>query len=223
MAVQKNVRFFQIGPPDAAAVQAVVGVGQAALLFRLAGLLDEEVLADAPDRSGLVEARAVEHVGAGPGGHVEDAAAGAAHLGVVGVDLNLHLLDRFDRRVEHGAAAQLGDRDAVEQVVVGPHAATAHRHARRVGLVLLPVELRVAARRHGRHGDTNQEGVAAGRRQAFEGLRVERAAGRGRRRIDERRLPGDRDGLLQRADLEQDVDGHELLRRRCARRGSRRS
>ena len=138
-------------PADAAAVEAVVGVGQPALLFRLAGLLDEEVLVDAPHRAGLVEARAVELVGPGPRRHVEHAAAGAAHLGVVGVDLDLHFLDRLDGRVQHGAAGQLGDRHAVEQVVVGADAATAERHERGVALILLPVELRVAGGHHRRH------------------------------------------------------------------------
>ena len=94
--------------------------------------LDEEVFADAPDRTGLVEARAVELVGARLGRDVEHAAAGAAHLGVVGVDLDLDLLDRFDRRVQHRAAAQLGDRHAVEQVVVGADAAAAERDERGV-------------------------------------------------------------------------------------------
>ena len=109
-------------------------------------------------------------------GHIEHAAAGAAHLGVVGVHLHLHFFERLDRWVEHGAAAQFGDRHAVEQVVVGAHAAAAQRHARGVGLILLAVELRVAGRRHRRHRHADQERVAAGRGQRFEHLAIKRAA-----------------------------------------------
>ncbi len=207
---------------DAAAVEAVVGVGQAALFLALALLLDEEVLVDAPDGTRLIEARAVEVVGARLRGDVEHAAAGAAHLGVVGVDLDLHFLDRFDRRVQHRAADQLGDRHAVEQVVVGAHAAAAERDDRGVALILLPVELRIAGRHHGRNRDADEEGVAAGRRQRLERFTIEHAAGRRRRRVDQRRLAGDRDRLLERADLEHHVERDELLRARrrgpCSRR-----
>ena len=198
-------------PADAAAVEAVVGIGQPALLFRLARLLDEEVLVDAPHRAGLVEARTVELVGPGPRRHVEHAAAGPAHLGVVGVDLDLHFFDRLDRRVQHRAADQLGDRHAVEQVVVGPDAATAERHERGVALILLPVELRIAGRHDRRHRDADEEGVAAGGRQRLEHFAVERAAGGGVGRLDERRRAGDRDRLLQGADLEHQVERQELL------------
>ena len=56
---------------------------------------------------------------------VEHAAAGAAHLGVVGADLHLHFFDRLDVRDDDGAVAQVGDRDALERVVVAAARAAA--------------------------------------------------------------------------------------------------
>ena len=79
-------------------------------------------------------------------------------------------------------------------------------------LILLPVELRVAGRHDRRHRDADQEGVAARRRQRLERLAVEHAAGRRVRRLDERRLAGDGDRFLDRADFERDVERDELLR-----------
>ena len=144
-------------------------------------------------------------------GHVEHAPARPTHLGVVRVYLDLDLLDRLDRRIEHGATAQFRDGHAVEQVVVGADAAAAERDARGVGLILLAVELGVPHRHHRRHGDADQEGVASGRRQRLERLAIQRSARRRGRRVDERRLSGHRDRFLEPADLERDVDRDELL------------
>ncbi len=83
---------------------------------------------------------------------------------------------------------------------------------RGVALILLAVELRIAGGHHRRHGDADQEGVAAGRRQRLERFTIEGAAGRGVGRLDERRCAGHRDGFLQRADFEHEVEGQELLR-----------
>ena len=187
--------------------------GQPAFFLRLAGLLDEEVFAHAPDWAGLVKARAMKLVRARLRGDIENAASGAAHFRIVGVDLDFHFLERFNRRIEHGPAAQLGDRYAVEQVVVRAHAATAHRNARGVGLILLAIELRVAGRRHRRHRDADHEGVAAGRGQRLQDLAIQRAARRSVGRLDERSVGGDGDGLLQLAHFERDVEREKLLRR----------
>ena len=101
---------------------------------------------------------------------------------------------------------------AVDQVVVGADTAAAQRNDRGIGLVLLPVELRVARRRERRHGDPDQKGVAAGRGQRVERRLVQHAAGGRRGRVDERRLAGDGDVLRNRANLEQGVERDELLR-----------
>ena len=153
----------------------------------------------------------MEFVGADPAGRVEHAAAGAAHLRVIRVDLNLDVRERLDRRVHDRAPGQLGDRDAVEQVVVGPDAAAAQRDAGGVRLVLLAVELRVANRGDRRNRDRNQEGVAARGRQRLENLAVERVTDRGVGRLDERRVGRDGDFLFHRADFQHQVDGQELL------------
>src|SRR4029077_20311901 len=147
----------------AAAIEPVVGVGQAGVLLGLAGRLRIEVIERlAPDGTSLVETGPVIIVRPRLGRDVEHAAAGAPHFRVVGVNLYFHFLDRFDRRVEHGPSAQFGDRHSVDDVVVGAETAAAQGHDRRVGLILLPVELRVAGRRERRDGDARQERVAAG-------------------------------------------------------------
>jgi hypothetical protein len=117
----------------------------------------------------------VKSVGAGLGRRVEDTAAGPSHLGVERVDLDLHVFDRFDRRVEDGKAAHVGDRHAVERVVVGLDAAAAERQLRGDHLILLAVEPWLADVKNGRHGHTDHERVSAGRRQVLERPTVEYA------------------------------------------------
>ena len=108
---------------------------------------------------------------------------------------------------------EVGDREAVEQVVVRPHAAAAHRQRRRAGLILHAVPVRVAAAHHGRHRDRHQERVAAHASGSdCERLAVQHFADRRVRRFDERRLAGDRDRFLDGADLELKIERHELLR-----------
>ena len=194
-------------PADGAAAEVVRAV-------RLAepGLLAEVVVGLAPDRAGLHEAGAVQAVGAGPQRRVEHAAAGAAHLGIVGVDLHLHVLERLDARVGGGAVAQVGDGDAVERVVVATAGAAAERQQRGVGLVLLAVELGVAGGDHRRHRRADQEGGASGGRQRLHVGLVEDRADRRVRSLDPGRLAGDVHRLLEAADLELHVQRQELLR-----------
>ena len=96
---------------------------------------------------------------------VERAAAGATGLGVVGVDLHVDVFERFDRRVGRRAVAHVGDRHAVNQVVVAAARAAAERQQRGVGLILLAVELRVAGGDDRRHRHREQERGAAAARQ----------------------------------------------------------
>src|SRR5581483_7742773 len=72
---------------EAAAVQAVIRVGEPVLLLRDAGLVGEVVLRLAPDGARLVETAAVKIVRPRARGDVEHAAADPAHLGVVRVHL----------------------------------------------------------------------------------------------------------------------------------------
>ena len=156
-------------------------------------------------------AGSVEIVGARLRRHVHHAAAGAPHLGVVGVDLHLHVLHRFDGRVRRGAVLEVGDRESVDEVVVGAHRAATHRHRRVADLILHPVPVRVAARLHRRLKVGHQEDAAAGRRDRLQRFGVEHVAGRRVHRVDERRLAGDRDRFLERADFERDVQPDDLL------------
>ena len=191
---------------DAAAAQVEIGIGER----RRAG---EVVLGHPPLRTVLVEAAAVPLVGARLGGGVERAAAGASRLRVVGVDLHGHVLQRFDGRIGRGAVQHVGDRHAVDQVVVAAAGAAAQRQQRGVGLVLLAVELRIARGDHGGHGDGEEERRSAAARQRRQLLGVDHRAGRRRRGVDERRRAGDGDRLLELAHFEGDVEGEELLRR----------
>ena len=162
------------GSADAAAVQAVVRVRQACLFlgFSVGGV--EVVQALPPDRPRLIEAGAVVLVAAGFRGHVEDAAAGASHLRIVGVDLHLDFFDGFDRRIDDRSAAQFGRWHAVDHVVVRADAAAAERHARRVRLVLLPIELWIPDRHHRRHRYADQKRIAARCGERLERFAIER-------------------------------------------------
>ena len=144
--------------------------------------------------------------------HVHDAAARAAHFGVVGVNLHFHFLNRFHARVRGRAVLQIGDGEAVDQVVVGANGAAAHRDGGVADLILHAVPVRVAAGLHGRLEVRQQEQAAARRRNRFERLRVDDAAGRRVRVVDERRFADDRDRLFNRPDLELEVEREELLR-----------
>ena len=153
----------------------------------------------------------MEAVGARLGRHVHHAAAGASHLGVVGVDLDLHVLHGFDRRVGRRAVLQVGDGEPVDQVVVGAHRAAAHRHRRVADLILHAVPVRVAAGLHRRLEVRHEEDAAPGSGNRLERFGVEHVAGRRVHRVDERRLAGDRNRLFERADFERDVEPDELL------------
>jgi hypothetical protein len=106
----------------------------------------------------------------------------------------------------------VGDRHAVERVVVAAAGAAAERQQRRVGLVLLAVELRIARRNHRRHGGADQERRAARARKRLHRRVVEHRALRGIRRFNQRRLAGDRHVLGDRTDVHRQIEGEELLR-----------
>ena len=82
-----------------------------------------------PAGAELVEAAPRPLVRAVAVDHIEHPAAGAAHLGVVGVRLDLHLLHRLERRDDHRPVPEVGHRDPVHGVVVAaqrpPRRATA--------------------------------------------------------------------------------------------------
>ena len=85
----------------------------------------------------------VELVRAGSRRHVHDAATRATHFRIVGVQLNLHFLNRFDARIGRRTVRQVGHRETVDQEIVRPHAAAAHRDGGVADLILHPVPVRV--------------------------------------------------------------------------------
>ena len=157
------------------------------------------------------------------GGRVEGAAARAARLRVVGVHLHVDVFEGLDRRVGRRAIAQVGDRHAVDEVVVAAACAAAKRQQRGVGLVLLPVELRVAGGDDGRHRDGKEERRPAAVGSVSSWPRSMIAACRGVGRIDQGRCAGDGDRLLKLTDIECDVQRDELLRADADVLDSRRS
>ena len=96
---------------------------------------------------------------------VEHAAGRVAHVGFVGLGLDPHFLDRFDRRHDGRAIDEVGDRHAFEQVAVAAARAAAEREVRGVGLVLVADELRVAGLDHARRGNRRRR-RRCGRRSA---------------------------------------------------------
>ena len=173
----------------AAAVVPVLRQLGAALAGLLAALFRKKFSLDQRVRPDLDVARAAITVGPGLRGHVEHAAAGPAHLRIVGVHLDFHFFDRLDARVRGGAVLDVSDGEAVEQVVVLPHAAAAQRDERGAGLILHPVPMRVAARHHRRHEVRHEKDVAADGGQLFHDLLLERLAGGRRSGFDERDSP----------------------------------
>jgi hypothetical protein len=92
------------------------------------------------------------------------------------VDLDLHVVDHLDVRADRRAVLHVGDRIAVEQVVVADRDAAAERDARRFGLILHPVHVRIAGVGDGRHGVAGEKSHPADARQRFERLAVEDVA-----------------------------------------------
>ena len=157
-----------------APIELEVILGQSRLFLGPACNVVEVIQRLTPDRTGLVEAAAMECVGPGLGCCIKDASARPAYLGVIGVHLDLDLIDRLDRRRDCWQPRQVPDSHAVDQIVVGADAAAAQRDARQVGPVLLPLELRVADRIDGRNRDRHREGRAARRRQILQCLLTDR-------------------------------------------------
>ena len=154
----------------------------------------------------------MDFIGAGAQERVERAAAGAAHLGVVGVGLHLHLRHGFLRRNDHGAIGGVGDRDAIERVVVAAHRSAGDRDLRRPRLILHAIELGVA-HLHDRLGELGQhKRIASQIRQVGELLAVDHLAGGGVRGVDQRGFGGDVDLFVDLAEFEREIDGDGGLR-----------
>ena len=128
------------------------------------------------------------------------------------MDLHLHVFERFDAGARRRAILQIGNRESVEQIVVADRNSAAQREARRLGLILHPVHVRIAGVGDGRNGIAHEVRHPADARQRLERRFIEHVAGRRVRRVDERRFRGDCHGLFDRADLEDDVERQELLR-----------
>ena len=160
-------------------------------------------------RTTLVEGAAGPVVRAAAVDHVEHAAAGAAHLGIVGVDLDLQFLDRLEHGDDDGAVPEVGGRDAVHGVVVAAERSAAQREQGRVRLVGLLHPHRVSGVDDVRRSDAEDEHVAArGGKHLELGAAHCRRHRRGRG-LDQRRFADDGDRLLDAADVEGGVHHQE--------------
>ena len=130
--------------PDDRTADGAAGVAPELIGIRLTLQLEKEILADERARPHQQEPGALDPVRARFRRRVEHAAAGAPHLGVVGVHLHLHVFQRFDARARRGAVLDVGNGKAVEQIVVAHGNAAAEREPRGLGLILHPVHVRIA-------------------------------------------------------------------------------
>ena len=197
---KKCALSLTIGPPSVPphCFFVVVGLGQ---VLRA----DEEVLGGDRRIGPEVEDAAVELVRSLLGDGVDDAAGGAAELGVVLIGEHLEFLDRFERRARLRA-------EPLAQVVVVVVAAVDHVVVRRR---VLAVDVdRVGAKRDGRtvrhHARQQAEEfdvVPIHRRHLGDVFARDVAADLGRGGVDERRLRGHGHRLFDAADFELQVDG----------------
>ena len=153
----------------------------------------------------LVKRAARPGVRAATVNRVEHPAAGAPHLGIVGVRLHLHLLDRFEDRDDDRPVPHVCHRNAVHCVVVAAQRPAAQRQQRGVGLVGLFHPYRVAGMDHVRRGHGHDEYVPAGRREHLELASIDRGSERGAALLDQGCLRGHGDRLFDTAYAEGDV------------------
>ena len=169
-------------------------------------LLLEEVLRPQVPVVEELEGAAVELVRAGLDHGVDDRAGGAAELGVELSGEDLELLRRVERHARLGAVV------LPQVVVVVPaavHQVAVVARVDAVGRQRVRSPRRQVRRRHDAGQQAGEVGeVARDARDLGELLGGDVAANLLRRHVDERRLRGDGDGLLDAAELELNVDVH---------------
>ena len=124
------------------------------------------------------------------------------HLGALADRAEEHFLERAVVDVEAGAAGAFRRVDAFDEHAVLPRVAVRRVAALRAGAIAADVE---AVHRHRRRRREERPEVARVRN-PLQRLELEVLLNARVRRIDHRRIAGDRDGLLQRRDRELDVD-----------------
>ena len=174
--------------------------------------IGEEVVGEPRGLAGFAEDRAVELVGAGAQEGVEDAAAGAADLRVVGVGLDFDVLDGLNGGDDDGPVVGVGDGDAVDEVEVGGDGAAGDGGLGGAVLVGEADELLVASVDKDAGDLGGHVGVAAEDGDVFELALGEIGGDGGGGGIDEGSVGIDLDGVGFGADGEGDVEGEEVLR-----------
>ena len=180
-----------------------------------AGAVVEEVVGVEHAVAQELEAAAVHRIGARLDLQVHDAAERVAELRRVRARLELELVERVDAREEHHRLQpRLVVVHAVEHVVVvaRPLPVRGERRRRAPREAARAVDVRAwYAADDARHRAREVDEVAAVQRQRLDLLLANRRAELGGGRLHERRRAGDRHRLLDRADLELDVDAHALI------------
>ena len=198
--------FFEILLADDAGVEV--------LLLEIRQLAPERVQLA---RTELIQGAPRPFVRAAAVNRIEHAAARTAHLGVVGVRLHLHFLNRLEDGDDHRAVAHIGHGDAVHGVVVAAKRAAAKREQGRVRLVRLLHPDRVAGMHHVGRVHGHDENVAPGSGQHFDLSAVDRGRNGRRPVLHQRSLARNRYDLIDGADLQSGVhheksgDAHEQI------------
>lgn len=165
------------------------------------------------------EDAAVEGIGAGLGGDGEDAAAGAAVFGAVGVGLDTEFFDAFDGGdgavgVHVGSVGIHRDGDAIHHDGVRGIATAIHGETSDGFEAFTDAAVTASgAEAHDARGERCEtEDVASVEREVDDALVFNDAAKGGGGGVDELRAAADGDRFCECADLESDVDGSFLLR-----------
>ncbi len=121
----------------------------------------------------------MQFVASGLQGRIENAAAGASHLRVVGVGLNLDFLRSFDRGNDDRAVHAVGDRNIVNEVVVPSNRSAGDADLRRSALILEAVKSRIADGGDAIIQPRKKKWVASENREVREFLRINHLTVRG--------------------------------------------
>ena len=174
-------------------------------------LAREERVGKAPVRPIPDQAATAPAVGPGAVRGVEHPASVTTERRIVGVDLHADFFERLVRRDHRGPIEQVRERDAVEQVRVGPWRSAGNRQEGRGVLILHAREERRADGNDVGERGREEKRVASGRRQILERAAVDHRRHGGARPVDRGRLARHRDLFGNVANIQPHVDDQHLL------------
>jgi len=161
----------------------------------------------------MADGAAMQFIAAGAKHGVESAATGTADFSVECGGLELQLLNCFRRRHDHGAVVRIRDRDAVHQIVIGPHRAAGDGHLRVAVLILHAGELGIGGEDYTLAELGFEVRIAAEDRQVSDLLCVDELAGGRVGGFERGCVAGNVDGLSHLAEFQGEVERDQCLRR----------